>query len=432
MNLLKRNLDKSEYYWNKAQQLIPAGTQCLSKGPTQFVNGVAPKYVVRGEGCYTWDVDGNKYIDCGMGLHPVILGYHYPAVDQAIKKQLDDGITFTLMHPYEVELSELLCEIIPCAEMVRFGKNGSDVTSCAVRLARAYTGRDMIACCGYHGWQDWYVATTERNIGVPDSVKELTKTFGYNDLGSLEKLFDHYPGKIAAVIMEAVSVEAPQDDFLAEVKKLVHKNSALLIFDEVVTGCRFALGGAQELFGVTPDLATFGKAMANGMPLSAIVGKREFMQLLEEVFFSFTFGGEVLSLAASIATINEIREKNVLDFVWRQGDKLQQGYNALAKTYGLETVTECVGYHPRTIVDFRGKTPQDSLILKSIFQQEMIKRGVLFTAYNALSYSHKDKEIDLILNATDESMKILKKALESQQPQDMLEGEPVSDVFRQT
>jgi len=427
---LRKGLAKSERYWARAKKLIPAGTQTLSKGPTQFVDGVAPKYLVRGKGSHVWDVDGNEYIDYGMACRPIILGYSYPRVDEAIIKQLRDGITFTLMHPLEVELSELLVKIVPCAEMVRFGKNGSDVTSGAVRLARAYTGRDKVVCCGYHGWQDWYIATTERNKGIPKAVKELSLTFKYNDIESLKKVLEENEDEVAAVTMEPTLIEAPRDGFLGEVKKVAHEHDAVLIFDEIITGFRWALGGAQEYFSVIPDLATFGKAMANGMPLSALVGKKRVMEELDEVFFSFTFGGECLSLAASIATISEIIEKNVIKFIWKQGKKLMDDYNELAKEHGMEGSTRCIGYPPESLVTFTDEHGNESYEMKSLFQQEAIKRGILFTGYHSICFSHSDEDVERTLEVYDDAMKILKKAITEEKISKYLEGKPVRPVFR--
>lgn len=427
----KRVLAKSEKTWSKARKIIPAGTQCLSKGPTQYVDGVAPKYLKRGKGCYVWDVDGNRYIDYGMGLRALILGYSYPVVNEAIRKQLRDGTTFTLMHPLELDLAELLIKTIPCAEAVRYGKNGSDATTAAVRAARAYTGRDKIAICGYHGWHDWYVITTERNKGIPRLMKELSFTFKYNNIESLKELFDTYPDQFAAVIMEPVGITPPQDNFLKQVQKVVHDNGAVLIFDEIITGFRFSLGGAQEYFNVTPDLAAFGKAMANGMPIAAVVGKQEIMNVFNETFCSITFGGECLSLAAAIATLKELKAKKVIDFVWTQGRKLQDGYDKLAKEHRVEKYTQCAGYPPSTLTKFIGKTANESLLMKSLVQQELLKKGILWAAYHAISYSHKDKEIDRTLEAFDNALKILAKAIQKGKIEKFLEGKPVQPVFRE-
>jgi len=392
---------------------------------------MAPKYLQRGQGCHVWDVDGNEFIDYGMGLHPIILGYAYPRVDEAIKNQLAQGITFTLNHPLEVELAEVLRQVIPCCEMVRYGKNGSDVTAAAIRLARAYTGRDKVACCGYHGWQDWYVGSTERNKGIPGAVRALTKTFGYNQIDTLHRVFKENKGEIAAVIMEPVSAIPPQHQFLHEVKELAHREGAVFILDEIITGFRFALGGAQEFFGVTPDLATFGKALSNGMPLSALVGKAEIMRGLEEVFFSFTFGGETLSLAAALATIQELREQNVLDSIWRMGAKLQNGYNDLVIELELTDYTRCNGFPPRSIVSFfPGEKGFDPLEMKSLVQQELLKRGILWAGYHAVSFSHGAEEIEKTLAAYREALEILHRAIEEENIRKYLQGPPVQPVFR--
>jgi len=431
MKVLDRKLAKSNEYWARAERIIPAGTQTFSKGPTQYVQGVAPIYLQRGKGSHVVDVDGNEYIDYVMALGPVTLGYCYPRVNEAIIRQLEQGISFSQMHPLEVELSELMCGLIPCAEMVRFGKNGSDVTSAAVRVARAYTGREKIACCGYHGWQDWYIGTTTRDKGVPKSTKELTIPFEYNNIKSLERIFTENKGEIAAVIMEPINVTEPKDNFLPEVKQLTHNNKTVLVFDEIVTGFRLALGGAQEYFGVTPDLSTCGKGMANGMPLSAIVGKREIMKEFDEVFFSFTFGGETLSLAAAIATIQEMREKNVIEHVTKQGEKLKYGYNELAQSFGLLNYTQCIGLPGHSAFHFRDREGNDSLEMKSLFQQEVIKRGILTIGVHLLSFSHNDEDVEKTLEAYRDAMGILRRAIDEGDIEKYLEGTKVKPVIRE-
>lgn len=430
MKATKRNLKKSQEYLNAAERIIPAGTQTFSKGPAQFVQGVAPIYLENGNGSHVWDVDGNEYVDYIMALGPVTLGYAYPAVNEAIVKQLEKGISFSLMHPLEVELSELLVDTIPCAEMVRFGKNGSDVTSGAVRAARAYTGREKIACCGYHGWQDWYIGTTRMNKGVPKTTRELTIPFEYNSIESLAKLFSENKEQIAAVIMEPINLSEPKNNFLQEVKDLTHRNGAILIFDEIVTGFRIALGGAQKHFGVIPDLATFGKGMANGMPLSAIVGKKEIMKEFEEVFFSFTFGGETLSLAAAIATITEMKNRKSIEHSWKQGEKLRSVYNQLAESFGISNYTKCIGLPPYSGFYFRDDKGEDSLAMKSLFQQEIIKRGILSIGVHLLCLSHSDEDIVRTLEAYEGAFKVLKRALDSGDVENYLEGTKISPVLR--
>src|SRR5438105_4779070 len=313
-NLVKSNAgypvtEKSDALYQRARQRIPSVTQTLAKGPTQYVNGVAPKYLERGAGCHVWDVDGNEYLDFNMAIGPISLGYCYPSVDRAIKAQLKKGITFSLMHPLEVEVAELVASVVPGVQSIRFSKTGCDVTSAAIRLARAFTEREKVLACGYHGWHDWTIGTTDRNRGIPQSVRALTATFNYNDIDSLASQLDP---TTAAVILEPMLFEFPRDDFLAKVRDLCSQRGALLVFDEMWTGFRLALGGAQEFFGVQADLATFSKAIANGMPLSVLAGRADVMSLLEkDVFFYTTFGGEALSLAAAVATIDELREKAV-------------------------------------------------------------------------------------------------------------------------
>jgi glutamate-1-semialdehyde 2,1-aminomutase/spore coat polysaccharide biosynthesis protein SpsF len=415
----------------KSEKLIPSGTQTFSKGPTQFVQGVAPVFLARGQGSHVWDVDGNEYIDYPLALGPIILGHNYPAVTEAVIRQVKEGTSFSLPHPLEIEVAEMLVDMIPCAEMVRFGKNGSDATAGAVRAARAYTQRDVIACSGYHGWQDWYIGSTTRNKGVPKAVQDLTVRFQYNDISSLERVFSEYPGKVAAVIMEPVGVDQPKNDFLQNVRNLTLREGTVLIFDEVITGFRLALGGAQEYFGVTPDLACFGKAMGNGYPISAVVGRKELMQLFDEVFFSFTFGGEAVSLAATLTTLRELREKKVIPYIWEQGQKLKDGYNVISKELGVDRYTECIGYPPHSVMILRDSTGEESLIVNSLFQQEVLKRGILSGAYHNVCFSHSEGDIEYTLRVYRDALAKIKLAAEDGNFAAYLEGKPIQPIFRQ-
>ncbi|MBV9493790.1 MAG: aminotransferase class III-fold pyridoxal phosphate-dependent enzyme, partial [Acidobacteria bacterium] len=340
-------IDESDALYLRASGLIPAFTQTLAKGPGQWVKGVAPKYLRRGAGGHVLDVDGNEYVDLNMAVGPVVLGYGNRAVDDAIRAQLEDGITFTLMHPLEVEVAELVAGIVPGAESVRFSKTGCDVTTAAVRVARAFTGRDKVLCCGYHGWHDWYIGVTDRHRGIPGATRELTHTFNYNDI---ESVADGLDEDTACVILEPTVFEAPKPGFLAELKELCRRNGTLLIFDEMWTGFRLALGGAQERFGVTADLACFSKAVANGMPISMLTGRRDVMRLFDkDVFFFTTFGGEALSLAAAKATIGELRKHNVPARLEARGSSLRDGYNALASARGAAGFTRAVGFGARSM-----------------------------------------------------------------------------------
>lgn len=425
---MTRNLIASNHWWERAQKVIPSGTQTLSKGPDQFVNGVAPKYLLRGKGSHVWDVDGNEYIDYPMALGPIILGYDYPDVNEAIISQLKQGTTFTLMHPLEVELAELLVDVVPSAEMVRFGKNGADATSAAIRISRAYTGRDKIAYCGYHGYQDWYAVATSRNKGIPNIFKEFIFSFEYNKIETLEKIFQEHNNEIGAVIMEQPGTE-PEDHFLQKVKDIAHKNGAIFVLDEIVTGFRYALGGAQEYYDVTPDLACFGKGMANGMPISAVVGRKEIMSEFNDVFFSTTYGGETLSIAAAIATINEVRSKDVIEYLWRMGLKWKDSFNKLAKKVGVNAYVGGAG--PRTHFVFRDSEGKESLEMKSLFLQETVKRGILFGGPIFMTFSHTDQDIERTLEASKTALEILEKATRERDIKKYMEGEMIGEVFRQ-
>ncbi len=418
----------SDELYARAVGLIPAVTQTLAKGPGQYIKGVAPKYLLRGKGAHVWDVDGNEYLDYTMGVGPLSLGYCYDAVDAAIKRQLEDGITFSMMHPLEVEVAELIREVIPNAESVRFSKTGCDVTTAAVRLARAFTGRDKVLCCGYHGWHDWYIAVTDRNKGIPQVTRDLTYTFNYNDIQSV---IDSIDMDTACVILEPVVFEAPKENFLHKVKEICQRNGTLLIFDEMWTGFRLALGGAQEYFGVKADLACFSKAVANGMPLSILTGRQDVMQLLEkEVFFFTTFGGEALSLSAAKATIEELRGKEVPEYLDRIGNALKEGYNTIAAGLGMN-YTKCSGFGFRTILTFDASAG-NPLEIKSLVQQELIKRGILWGGFHTVSYSHSDADIDYTISAYREILPIIKKAVNENTVRRLLRGEPVEPVFRKT
>ena len=421
------DITKSDELYTRAQRIMTPVTQTLAKGPGQYTKGVSPKYVKRAKGSHIWDVDGNEYIDFQMGIGPISLGYAYPKVDDAIRAQLEDGITFSMMHELEVELSELIHEIIPNAESIRISKTGADVCSAAVRVSRAFTGRDKVLCCGYHGWHDWYIGTTSRDKGIPQESKDLVAAFEYNNIDSLKALLDE---DVACVILEPFIFDAPKDNFLHEVARLCRENGTLLIFDEMWTGFRVAVGGAQEYFGITPDLAVYSKAFANGMPIALLTGRRDVMQLFEQdVFFFTTFGGEALSLAAAVATITEMREKNVPARLAEQGKKLKDGYNEIAAELGLTQYTKCYGYDCRTIVTF-DPSAGNGMEIKAFMQQELFKRGIMWGGFHNMCLSHSDEDVAYTLSAYREVLPLLKEAIEAGDIASRLLGEPVEAVFR--
>jgi glutamate-1-semialdehyde 2,1-aminomutase/spore coat polysaccharide biosynthesis protein SpsF len=423
-------LTKSQEWFERSKKVIPGCAQTFSKGYTQYVQGVAPLFLERGQGCRVWDVDGNEYIDYVQGLLPNILGYAHEEVNAAVAEQLGHGHSFSLPHPLEVELAERLTRLIPCAEKVRFGKNGSDATSGAVRGARALTGRERIACCGYHGWQDWYIGSTTRNAGVPEAVRALTHPFVYNDLGSLQKLLDEHKDEFAAVIMEPVNFWPPAAGFLEGVKELAHKHGALLIFDEICSGFHFGLGGAQKKFGVTPDLACFGKAMGNGFPIACVVGRADVMRVFEDIFFSFTFGGEVAAMAAAMKVLDILEGTDALARMDVNGRLLQEGLNGLAKEAGLKDRIKCIGYPFWSLIKFLDADGKDSFLVRSLFTQECVKRGVLLLATHNMTAAHDPVAIEQTLRVYAEVCKTVAKWLSESRPEEHLEGEMIQPVFK--
>ena len=427
---MSNRYQKSNEMFQEVKEIIPLATQTFSKSYLQYIRGEAPLFVTHAKGSRVWDVDGNEYIDFVSGLLTTFLGYCYPAVDNAIIAQLKKGITPSLPSVLEAELAKKLIEIIPCAEMVRFGKNGSDVTTGAIRVARAVTGKEDVVACGYHGWHDWYIGSTTRHLGVPESTRALTHKFIYNDIDSLKNILEAHTGEVAAVIMEPMNYQEPADGFLQQVKDLTHKHGALLIFDEVITGFRFGLGGAQGLFGVTPDLATFGKSMANGMPISALVGKKEYMDIVSDIFYSFTYAGETLSIAAALATIQEIEEKNVVGYIEEKGTYLKEQTIALTHKHGLEKIITIQG-RPFWSIFFVGDDGSvTGLEIKSYIQQELLRRGFLWYGQHNMSFSHAQEDIDALLGAYDEVFALTRKHLDSVTLKDALEGTPITDIFK--
>ena len=429
VEILNRSLEKSNQIWDEACNTILSGCQLYSKGPETHIKGVSPIYIEKGKDAHVWDPDGNEYIDYDMGLGPILLGYQYKAVDDAVVAQLKKGMGFSLVAPIEVEYAKLCIENIPCAEKVRFLKTGSSATEGAIRIARAYTGRKHIIRGEYHGWHEWTTAAESvRQGGILDDVRRYVHKFDYNDFAALEKLFEEYKGEIAAVITEPVELDEPKNDFLNKAKDLCHKNGALLIFDEVVDGFRFSIGGAQKFFGVTPDLATFGKAAANGMPLSIVAGKREIMEAVDkQIFISTTFGGECLSLAAGVAVMNELKNKNVTERIWEIGARIKTETNRLANDIGVNI--ELKGYPCRMCFEYKDASGKKDWLYNSLFMQECVKRGVLLGWSIFPCYTHTDEDIDFTLNVFEDAMRVYKKALQSGNPAAFMEGQPLKIVL---
>ena len=387
--------------------------------PSKFVRGCYPIYLERAWGSCVFDGYGNRYIDYPCGLGAITLGYNYPDVNEAIIRQLQDGAIYTLPSELETILAKQLNKLIPSCEMARFLKTGSEATHAAIKIARAYTNREHIAYCGYHGWHSWYSAATPKNKGVLKREKAVIHKFEYNDLESLETILKEH--KVAGVILEPYILEEPKNGFLRKLINLSHKYGALVIFDEVVTGFRTLDFSAQKMFRVRPDLSTFGKGMANGLPISFVCGKTEVMKQLEgDCFVSSTFGGELLSISAALATIKVLKREKAIEHIWNLGSYLRDGFNEMAKHIGIEA--KCIGYPNRTFFIFPTETH------KSLFWQECIKRGVLFGYAQFITYSHKEGEIFYTLEVIKEALDIVAKYWKN--PLKGLRGVPAQETFR--
>jgi glutamate-1-semialdehyde 2,1-aminomutase len=421
---------KSEQLLDRALKVIPLGSQTFSKSITQFPLGVSPYFAKKGKGSRLWDVDGNEYIDFINGLLSVSIGYSDPDVTSSVKAQLDNGVTFSISNELEIEVAEKLIDLVPCAEMVRFGKNGTDCTSAAIRLARAYTKKEIVLVCGYHGWQDWYIGSTTRNLGVPKNTQSLTKTFIYNDIKSFDTLVEEYKGQIAAVIMEPMNVAYPNEGFLEHIRTVTENENIVMVFDETITGCRFSKGGAQELFGITPDLATFGKGIGNGFPLSAVMGKKNIMCLMEDIFYSGTFAGETSSLAAATVVLDKIKNENVCEHLVKVGSYLKSEVQALIKSYGLDQHVDCIGHPSWSFLTFKDIGSITSFEMKTLYMQEMFKSGILSFGTHNLSFSHTIDDVDQLLCAYKDFFGLLSECIELGNVSNSLECQVLEPLFK--
>ncbi len=421
----------------RLQKLIPGGAHTYAKGIDQFPEFHAP-VMKKGEGCIAWDCEGNSYIEYGMGLRSVTLGHAYPPVIEAAYKAMKDGTNFTRPSILELEAAELFLSIVPGAEMVKFGKNGSDATTAALKLARAYTGRNMVAICADHPFfsiDDWFIGHTKINAGIPMPVRDLTVSFRYNDLQSLEHLFDKYPQQISCIFLEPEKYEPPKDGFLHKAKELCHKNGALFILDEMITGFRWHLGGAQTLYNVTPDLSTFGKAMGNGFAISALCGKKEFMQLgglqhdRERVFLlSTTHGAETHALAAFKAVVVAYQKNDVIQHLMTHGDQLRNGLEAAIARNNLTDFISIPGPPCCLVCSTADHNGAGSQPYRTLLLQEIMKRGVIAPNL-VISFAHQKKHINQTISAFEEAFSIYRKALDSG-IENFLNGKSVQPVYR--
>ena len=425
-----KNFDKSTAQLSRAELSIPLGSQTFSKSKTQYPVGISPLFASKSKGAYLWDIDDNKYIDLVNSLAAVTLGYGDKGLQKSILKQLKLGVSLSLPTKIESEVAELVIDLVPSAEMVRFSKNGSDATSAAIRLARAFTGRDQIVACGYHGWHDWYIGTTSRNKGIPASVSALTHNFQFNNIESLKNVLTLSEGKVAAVIIEPMNDTYPQPGFLEEVQTLAKKAGAVLIFDEVITGFRFSKGGAQELFNVTPDLSTFGKGIANGFPLSAVVGRREIMKEMENVFISGTFGGELLSLTAAKYVLQKHQKNEICEDLINKGTLLSDLTNELIDSFGLSNVVSLSGHPTWKFLKWNKSSEYSAAEIKTFFMQEIFQEGVLVLNSHNITQAHDKKIIMKIVAAYSKVFGRIAKAISKGSLREELRVSPLEPLFK--
>ena len=427
---MSNRYEKSTEFLTRAEATIPIGSQTFSKSRTQYPVGISPLFATRAKGPYLWDLDGNKYIDLVSNLASITLGYRNRKVDSVVRKQMNLGNGFSLPSTLEAVVAEKITSLVPSAEMVRFGKNGTDATSAAIRLARAYTGRDYVAVCGYHGWQDWFIGSTSRNKGVPKKTSALTLTFKYNDIKSLEKMFSKHPKGIAAVILEPMTYEFPENKFLEKTKKLCQKYGAVLIFDETITGFRFSKGGAQEIFQVTPDLSTFGKGIANGYPLSVVCGSREIMREMENIFFSGTFGGELLSLAAANVVLGMHQRNEISPILNKYGEELSQDLQKVIDQADMSGLLEIKGHPTWKFLEWKDGREFTAPELKTFFMQEMFRSGILILSTHNVTLAHNKKIRGVIISKYERVLTLMKKAISEGNLKDKLEVMPLKPLFK--
>ena len=427
----------SNVYASSVHDVIPGGAHTYAKGDDQYPAGMAP-VIERGTGCRVWDIDGNEYVEFGSGLRSNLLGHGFEPAVRAVHRWLEDGVNFVRPHRIELEAAERLTELISSAEMVKFGLNGSDVNTAAVRLARAYTGRDMVAVCRdqpFFSTDDWFIVTTPMSAGIPEAARHLTVQFSYNDLADLGRLFEAYPGQIAAVVMEAETVQPPDPGYFDGLRRLCDRNGVLLILDEMITGFRWHERGAQFVYGIEADLCTFGKGMANGFPVSALVGRRDIMRLggfvddADRVFLlSQTAGAQPWALAAMLAVIEFGQRESLSERLHKIGGELRRGIEKVVAEAGLSSYFQVRGRDCNLTYLARDQAGQPSQAFRTLVLQELIDRGILAPSF-VVCAAHEPADIRQAVDAVAELMPVYQRALESGIDQ-VLRGRPVRPALR--
>ncbi len=432
------NFEKSQAMRAAVHEVIPGGTHTYAKGDDQFPQR-SPGFIARGKGCHIWDIDGNEFIEYGMGLRSVTLGHAYAPVMEAAYRQMLQGNNFNRPALLELECAQMLQSLVPGAEMVKFAKDGSSVLTAGIKLARAYTGRELVAICKdspFFSYNDWFIGLTPMDGGIPAINKSMTVTFSYNDIDSLNSLFARYPDQIALVLMEPARVIEPKDGFLHKVREAAHRNGYVFMLDETISGFRFHRGGAQSVYGVTPDLSCFGKAMANGFSLSALTGRREIMELgglehgKERVFLlSTTHGAEYPSLAAAIETMRIYRDEPVIEHLYRAGERLRAGFLQAVAEAGVQDYLTIAGRPCNLLFSTLDNDRRPSQPFRTLFLQELIRWGVLAPSF-IVSYSHDDDDIDYTVEAVRRAAQVYAQALDAGTTDGLLIGPPTKSVYR--
>ena len=439
--MTKSRVQASLDLYDRAEELIPGKTQLISRRASSFAHPVSPIYADHAKGSRFVDVDGNEYIDWVNAVTAIILGHADDVVDDAVREQIGKGSLFTLNSPLEIELAELLIDTIPSAEMVRYTKGGGESCAVAVRIARGTTGRDKILFSGYHGWHDWYQSANYlvdpesgefpfagiEPTGVPKALAGTAIPFIYEDLDNLRQLFDENKGEVAAVMMEPMRSERPEEGYLEAVKELCHANGALLIFDEVSSGWRISLGSAQEWLGVTPDMSVFAKAMSNGYPMGCVVGSREAMEPADRMFISSSYWSDNIGLAASVTTISELKRRNSTEFFKEFGEKMAAALQDAVDSVGISA--QVTGIHTAPTLSIEVPDPAMKKQIDTLFIQEMARRGVFAPTSFKATMAHTDEDIAITAEAAADSMRVIMRALEGELDT-LLEAEIGREPFR--
>ena len=436
------DMSQSNALYEQAKQLIPGGTMLLSKRPEIHAPNCWPVYYNRAWGSQVEDLDGNIFVDFTGDAGATLLGRANPDVNAAVHKVIDSGNFCMQNYPGEMHLAKMLTQIIPCAEQVRFVRGGGEADAVAIRIARGYTGRDLVAFCGYHGWHDWYLAANIGDnstldghllpglmpLGVPRQLAGTNLPFEYNNVDSLENLLDSKPSQFAAIIMEATRFHHPAEGFLSGIRELADKHGAVLIFDEVVTGFRMALGGAQEYFGVTPDMATFAKTISNGYPMGAVVGRSEILSSVNDQFISSTYWTDAVGTAAALAAINNIKATNAVDYVWEVGQELMDGLKQVLKTVGLNG--KVYGWPPFPILSFMDENNETASAIKTMYIRRQLARGFLCSSVQYITTAHTSAQVQDYLSAAKLSMQEIKSALDNGTLMKKIDNNPSRPLFK--